>query len=226
MDIINLSLGSTQESAALRQAVDKAYANGVVVAAAAGNSGTQDDSGDTVVFPAKYPSAIAVAASDKNNQRGTFSSTGEAIEVSAPGVQVLSTYLGNGYVRMKGTSMAAPFVAGNHALYREKYPQAGAAELRKLLQENTVDLVPAGKDSLYGYGLIQAPEKVNIDPEPMTPTEPDVPDQVVPVQPIAQPQPVAPSPQAVEKAVPKQKKTTAPKNFKKNYRHRGSFNLE
>ena len=86
MDIINLSLGSSTPSTALQQEVDKAYSQGVLVVAAAGNDGTSDGSTDTVNYPAKYNSVIAVSATDSSNKRASFSSTGNTVEVAAPGV--------------------------------------------------------------------------------------------------------------------------------------------
>ncbi|AQS06779.1 S8 family peptidase [Clostridium beijerinckii] len=137
MDIINLSLGSSVPSTALQQEVDKAYNQGILVVAAAGNDGTSDGSTDTVDYPAKYSSVIAVAA---------------------PGVNVLSTYLNNKYVSMSGTSMSAPFVTGDLALLKQANPGLSPNKLRAKLNENVIDLGISGKDSWYGYGLIQAPK--------------------------------------------------------------------
>lgn len=158
MDIINLSLGSSVPSTALQQEVDKAYNQGILVVAAAGNDGTSDGATDTVDYPAKYSSVIAVAAIDSNNKRPSFSSTGNTVEVAAAGVNVLSTYLNNKYVSMSGTSMAAPFVTGDLALLKQANPGLSPNQLRAKLNENVIDLGTSGKDSWYGYGLIQAPK--------------------------------------------------------------------
>ncbi|WP_078551580.1 S8 family peptidase [Bacillus alkalicellulosilyticus] len=164
MDIINLSLGTTTDSPSLKAAVDKAYQHGILVVASAGNDG---EGVDTVAYPAKYSSAIAVAATDSMDERGSFSSTGSAVEVAAPGVMVLSTYLNNRYVYMDGTSMAAPYVAGNLALLKERYPTLSNKELRALLINSTVDLGPVGRDHFFGYGLIKAPiTEVSTIPSP------------------------------------------------------------
>ncbi|NOW34915.1 S8 family peptidase [Clostridium beijerinckii] len=134
MDIINLSLGSSVPSTALQQEVDKAYNQGILVVAAAGNDGTSDGSTDTVDYPAKYSSVIAVAAIDSNNKRPSFSSTGNNVEVAAPGVSVLSTYLNNKYVSMSGTSMSAPFVTGDLALLKQANPGLSPNQLRAKLK--------------------------------------------------------------------------------------------
>jgi minor extracellular protease Epr len=164
MDIVNLSLGTTSHSSTLKQIVDKAYNQGVLVVAAGGNNGTSDGSGDTVNYPARYDSVIAVSAIDSKDQRASFSATGSTIEVAAPGVSVLSTYLGNKYVRMSGTSMSTPYVAGNMALLKQAYKELSHGELRAKLHENVIDLGEAGKDNWFGYGLIQAPKHKTSDP--------------------------------------------------------------
>lgn len=157
MDIINLSFGTSQPSEALQNVTDNAYANGILVVASAGNDGRSDGTGENVEYPARYPSVIAVSALDSNKNRADFSSTGEAVEVSAPGVMVQSTYLNNGYVYRSGTSMAAPFVAGDLALLKQANPSMTNVELRKLLDSNTIDLGVQGKDPWFGFGLVQAP---------------------------------------------------------------------
>ena len=167
MDIINMSLGTPTDSYTMHQVIDKAYANGVLVVAAAGNAGG-DGTKNTVEYPAKYSSAIAVAATDSSNLRASFSSTGSEVEVSAPGVGILSTYLNNGYVTMSGTSMATPFVAGQLALLKQANPTASYVNLRAMLDKNVLDLGVAGRDVFYGYGLTQS-GSTGVTPTP-TPT--------------------------------------------------------
>ncbi len=166
MDIINLSLGTTTHSSTLKQVVDQAYNQGILVVGAAGNNGSSDGTGDTVNYPARYDSVIAVSATDSKDRRASFSATGSTVEVAAPGVNVLSTVPGNKYAQMSGTSMAAPYVAGNLALLKQTYPELSHAQLRVKLQENVIDLGEEGKDNWFGYGLIQAPVK-NADQEPV-----------------------------------------------------------
>lgn len=157
MDIINLSLGTSNESLALRQAVDKAYNSGILVVTAAGNNGNSQGTTDSVEYPARYSSTIAVSATDSANLRGSFSATGNTVEVAAPGVNILSTYLNNQYVYMSGTSMATPYVAGTLALLKQMNPSLSPALLREKLKETVLDLGKPGKDIFYGYGLVQLP---------------------------------------------------------------------
>jgi subtilisin family serine protease len=164
MDIINLSFAASEGSPVLKEAIDKAYQKGILVVAAAGNNGNEKGTGDTVEYPAKYDSAIAVAAINNQNVRVAYSATGPAVEVAAPGENIYSTVPvacdldGNpdGYTWMAGTSMAAPFVSGILALYKQQYPNKTNVELRQMLRANAMDLGTPGKDDWYGYGLVQA----------------------------------------------------------------------
>ncbi|UFU01213.1 S8 family serine peptidase [Radiobacillus kanasensis] len=165
MDIINLSLGTNYDSTAMKQAVDKAYASGVLVVAAAGNNGRVDGIGNTVEYPAKYSSVIAVSATDSLNRRASFSAHGQEVEIAGPGVSILSTYPSNKYVSMSGTSMATPYVTGVLALLHQANPTANDSTLRSTLAKTALDLGISGRDSLYGYGLAQAPVKSLTTPQ-------------------------------------------------------------
>ena len=102
MDVINLSLGkSAHPGEAVEEIFANAYDAGVVIVAAAGNSGNRGGNNDSVIYPAKFDSVIAVAATDSSDTRATFSSTGDTIELSAPGVAVYSTW--NNDVAYSGT---------------------------------------------------------------------------------------------------------------------------
>ncbi|MBM4014150.1 MAG: peptidase S8 [Planctomycetes bacterium] len=105
--VVSLSLGGTAKSSTLEQAVNYAWNKGVVVVAAAGNNGNT-----TKFYPAAYGNCIAVAATDRNDKRASFSTHGSWVDVAAPGVGIYSTYDGNGYRSLDGTSMACPHVAG------------------------------------------------------------------------------------------------------------------
>ncbi len=157
MDIINLSLGTTSHSSTLQQVVDRANNAGILVVAAAGNNGRADGSGDLVNYPARYSSAIAVAATDINDNRASFSATGSTVEVAAPGVNINSTLYNGGYGPLSGTSMATPYVAGNLALMKQAYPSLSASQLRTRLSQDVIDLGPTGRDTWFGNGLVQAP---------------------------------------------------------------------
>ena len=108
-DIINLSLGSSVGSQVTKDAVEYAIGKGVTVIASAGNSG-----GSLPGFPARYENVVAVGAIDPNGARSSFSNKGGAIW--APGRDVLTIYLDNGYKALNGTSFSAPYVAAMAAV--------------------------------------------------------------------------------------------------------------
>ncbi|MEC1157700.1 MULTISPECIES: S8 family peptidase [Cytobacillus] len=173
VDIINMSLGTTSDSEALRQVIDKANKQGILVVASAGNSGNSAGTDNSMAYPARYDSVISVGATDTNNRRANFSSTGVYLDVMAPGKGITSTYLNNTYGTGDGTSQAAPYVSGMLALLKEKYPKASSNELRQLLESNAMDLGVKGRDNLYGLGLVQFPKEIKVE-KPVE-QEPDIP---------------------------------------------------
>ncbi len=165
MEVINLSLGIEKETLdqypndkqALQDAVGYAYyTKGVVVVAAAGNEGAGED---TVIYPARFDSVIAVAATDSNDGRASFSSTGDTVELAAPGVDIYSTWNDGFYNTLSGTSMASPHVAGTAALVISS-GVTDATLVRSVLQSTADDLGDSGLDPLYGHGLVDAEEVV------------------------------------------------------------------
>ncbi|GEM_PF-2758054 len=111
-EIINMSLGATASCDSLVQgAIDKAWAQGLVIVAAAGNSRVAG-----AITPANCNNVIGVAASDSNDNKASFSNFGSGVDVAAPGVSILSTNYVGGYSSFNGTSMASPHVAGQAAL--------------------------------------------------------------------------------------------------------------
>ncbi len=126
--VINLSLGSNQDSFALKEAITRAQRAGALIVAAAGNDGTRE-----VNYPAGYAGVIAVGASTVQDQRARFSNHGNWVHIAAPGEGILSTAKDGGYVKMSGTSMAAPHVAGVAALLSSKHPDWSATQLREAL---------------------------------------------------------------------------------------------
>ena len=161
MSVASLSLGGP-ESQALCDAVTAAYNNGVLVIAAAGNNGNPPGKGDNVVYPANCADAMAVAATNQDDKRASFSSTGPQIEISAPGVSIYSTHLGQNYATFSGTSMATPHVSGVAALV---FASGGYTNenVRTILQQTANDLGPSGRDSKYGFGLVDPVEAVGAD---------------------------------------------------------------
>ncbi len=108
-DIINLSLGSMVGSQVTKDAVEYAMGKGVTVIASAGNSG-----GSLPGYPARYEGVVAVGAIDANGSRSSFSNKGG--DIWAPGRDVHTIYLDNGYKALNGTSFSAPYVAAMAAV--------------------------------------------------------------------------------------------------------------
>lgn len=160
MRIANMSLGSRVPNRSLKNACDNAYNQGLLIVAAAGNSGNSSGTGNNIDYPARYDSVIAVAATDINDKRATFSSTGPAVELSAPGVNINSTLRNNRYGTASGTSMATPHVTGTAALILAYNPSLTNIQTRVRMQITTIDLGISGKDNLYGYGLVNATKAV------------------------------------------------------------------
>ena len=170
MQVVSMSLSTSTDVQALHDAVDAADAAGVVVVAAAGNTGDGIASTNNVGYPAAYGSVIAVAATDSSDRIASFSSDGPAVEVAAPGVNIYSTTRGGGYGSMNGTSMAAPHVSGVVADALVAPIPAAAdlnqdgvwsrGEVRNYLQLTTDDLGAAGRDVFFGYGLADTEEVV------------------------------------------------------------------
>jgi len=163
IQVTNNSYGAGSDpGSTVKAAFDNSAAAGILHVAAAGNSGNCKGNNNTVGYPARYDSVIAVAATNQSDSRPCFSSTGPAVELSAPGVSINSTQLGGGYVEFNGTSMASPHVAGAAALVIA----AGIAdangnglindEVRQVLNDTAEDLGETGRDNKYGWGLVSA----------------------------------------------------------------------
>jgi parallel beta-helix repeat protein len=158
MQVINMSLGTPSDISAFEDACDRAFEAGFLLVAAAGKEGDGNPDTTELSYPAAYDSVIAVAATDSNDQVPSWSNSGPFIELAAPGVSVLSTYKGSTYATASGTSMAAPHVSGTAALVWARNPSLTNVQVRSILSQTAEDLGPAGRDTVYGYGLVRADE--------------------------------------------------------------------
>lgn len=118
---------------------------------AAGNSATNLSNFD-------YLDVTIVGASDQNDNRASFSSYGHAVDVFAPGVNILSCYntSASSYVFLDGTSMATPMVAGLASLVTGTNLSLSAQEVETILYETAKDLGAVGNDDVFGWGRIDA----------------------------------------------------------------------
>lgn len=186
--IINLSLGSPTSSQTIRDAIIYATSKGALVTCATGN-----DSRGSLSYPARHEECLGVGATTPTDARASFSNYGAGIDVSAPGVNILSTVRNNAYQQMSGTSMATPMVSGLAALLAAQGKDR--AQIIYTITRTAKDLGPAGQDTVYGWGRIDAaravasgatttPPAIQPTPAPAPPTPP----------PTATPTPTPPTP--------------------------------
>lgn len=173
--IINISSDTQnkQDDATLRAAVASAVSKGALIIAAAGNDGADGTLSKT--YPAAYDGVLAVAASDRNDERAPFSQSGDFVDVAAPGVSMVSTVPGGGQCTADGTSFAAPYVAGVAALLKQKYPDWDAAQIATRIEE-TAQRPGREANPFIGWGVVDPVAALS---EESTPGESPKPDPLV-----------------------------------------------
>jgi len=171
VDIISLSFGTDQPGKPddeISSKIDEIVDMGVIVVAAAGNGGP---SSQTITSPGASLKAITVGSVSKSKYISVTSSRGPVNDsgvfrikpdVVAPGVDITSTCLGGGYISKSGTSMATPHVAGAAALLLQVHPDWTPAMIKNELESTAEDLGDAGKDNVYGSGLINIFKAINL----------------------------------------------------------------
>jgi serine protease len=162
VDVINMSLGGSQESPILAEAVKKAVDAGITIVAAAGNN-----YGESISYPAAYEGVIAVSATNHDDELAEFSSYGSFVDIAAPGEAVYNSlydpYKGSSFGYLSGTSMASPVVAGVASLLLSKYPDLKPFEVEAILKMTAQDLGDKGYDVKYGAGFVDAVAALEFD---------------------------------------------------------------
>lgn len=162
-NIINMSLGGYDNDVLFEEAIDSAVESGVVCIGAAGNDGNDIDNPELATkphYPADYDSCISVISTDQNDVKSDFSNYGPQKDISAPGEVIGSTFTGNQYGEMSGTSMATPVVSGVAALILSINPQLTVDEVKNILYATAFDLGVEGRDDVYGNGRVDAASAV------------------------------------------------------------------
>jgi len=155
--VISMSLEGANFSSIENYVFNQLYNDyGILSVAAAGNSG-----GTAYSYPASYDAVISVGAVDQNNAVASFSRTNDKVELTAPGVNIYSTFK-NTYANMSGTSMATPHVTAAAALVWSANPSWTNAQIRQALTGSALDLGTAGRDNAYGFGVIQAQKALQL----------------------------------------------------------------
>jgi subtilisin family serine protease len=157
VDIINISFGGTEylelENNVIQEAVDR----GILVVAAAGNSGNTE-----YLYPASYPNVISVGSVAENGQISSFSNHNDQVDLAAPGERIYSTSKTNTYKIGQGTSYSTPLIAGAAALLKAANSALSGKEIAMILTATARDMGPTGKDNYFGYGLLDAMDAVQM----------------------------------------------------------------
>lgn len=152
-DVINMSLGGYYPSPIIEDAVRKAINAGIVVVAAAGNSGDTMKS-----YPAAFSGVISVGATNEKKELAEFSTYGPNIDIVAPGENVYAPVYDfdkkSSFMKASGTSMASPVVAAVASLLLSKHPDLTPYQVKYILEQTAKDLGDSGYDVKYGFGLV------------------------------------------------------------------------
>jgi subtilisin family serine protease len=147
--VANISYNGVSGSLTIQAAAQYMRNKGGVVVVAAGNSGALENI-------ASNDALLTVAATDKNDVRASFSSYGDYVDLSAPGVSIYTSTRGGGYANASGTSFASPVVAATAALLLSANSKLNPADVDRFLTGKSVDLGSSGYDQYYGFGRVNA----------------------------------------------------------------------
>lgn len=145
--IISMSLGGGSDVSKLHDAIKNAVNKDILVVCASGNDGDNNSNTDEYNYPAAYPEAVSVGAVKLDKKMANFSNTNKNVDLVAPGVNILSTYLKGSYAKLNGTSMATPHVASAAALIINH----SEAEFRRKLSETEIYAQLIKKTTSLGY---------------------------------------------------------------------------
>ncbi|MFZ1290661.1 MAG: S8 family peptidase, partial [Melioribacteraceae bacterium] len=146
--VINMSWGDSEYSQVLKDVIDFAYSNGVVLVGSSGNSGS-----NLPHYPSGFSNVISVGAIQSNETSASFSNYGSTIDLVAPGSQIITTNLNNSYKVVSGTSVSTPFVSAAASILLS-YNDFNNEEIKQALKTTCKDLGEVGWDEKYGAGSL------------------------------------------------------------------------
>ncbi len=147
--IINMSFGDAIYSEVLKDVIEYAYSQGIVLIGSSGNSAS-----DLPHYPSGYNEVISVGAIQENNVLSSFSNFGSTIDLVAPGSLIFTTSLDNTYKKVNGTSASTPFVSGSAAILLSIKNDISNEEVKQILKSTAIDLGEEGWDIKYGAGRL------------------------------------------------------------------------
>ncbi|AOV08765.1 S8 family serine peptidase [Sporosarcina ureilytica] len=165
--IINMSISGEKYSNHLAAAIDYALEKDVLVVVSSGNDGANTAN----YYPAGEPKVIVVSATDQHDRIARFSNTGATVDLSAPGVDIISSIPSGRYASMNGTSMAAPYVSGIAAMLKLDDPTRSIQEIERLLKKYVDDRGVIGWDRFFGEGIVNV---ASFDERPIVKNEPPI----------------------------------------------------
>jgi type VII secretion-associated serine protease mycosin len=160
--VINVSIASAPAFELLKAIKDANKAD-VVIVAGSGNEGDQ-----LVGYPAAADGVLAVGATDKKGKHWSDSTHGPSLQICAPGVDIVSTGIGNKYVGSDGTSDATAIVSGAVAMVRAKFPQISAPEVIHRITATADDIGAPGRDDDCGFGELNIVKALTADVPPLS----------------------------------------------------------
>jgi len=152
--VINMSYGSPDQCFVQELALGIARTDDVVSVAASGN---EFEEGNAPSFPAASPHVLSVSATDPAGNSSAFSTANAAVDLAAPGEQVVAAVPGGGHALVDGTSFSAPIVSGAAGWVRDQRPELDSGQVADILRRNAQDIDEPGFDDDTGFGLVDLP---------------------------------------------------------------------
>lgn len=151
MDILNMSFGFNEPSPTFKEAIKRAYEAGVLMVAASGNRGTRG----LIEYPAQFDETIGISSINENDEISDFSAIGPQVTLTAPGENIISTWLNKSFRELSGTSMAVAHVSGVAALIINKSPLISSTELAYILKQSAKKINNINPQA-QGAGIVNA----------------------------------------------------------------------